>query len=149
MAISVLQLFLTISPQFEYAAQFGEIVAMVCAKAAFALLSERIVPTEKYTKTVAWSSIGAWAVFSLFALALQCPFPHPWVFEPAQCSTHGRLLYPIIAFNAITDIGLSLWVIPCVWGLRRRLSDRILVVILFGLRAWYVQNYNGRQQIID
>jgi hypothetical protein len=91
---------------------------MSCAKTAFALLLYRVILGGRWTKIAALSFIGAWAAFSLFTPAFQCPFPRPWVFEPAQCLIHGKLLYPIIAFNCITGIELSLWVVPSIWGLR-------------------------------
>ena len=135
--------------QFEYAAQLVEIVAMLCAKTAFILLLDRVAPGKRSIKMVALSSVAAWATFCLFALLFQCPFPRPWVFEPAQCPTHGRLLYPIVIFNALTDIGLSLWIVPNVWGLQMQRRDRIWVVFLFCLRAWYGQSYTECQQVID
>ena len=127
---------ITFLSQFEYAAQLTEIVAMLSAKTSMALLSDRVAPRNVWAKASALTSFAAWAVFSLFALAFQCPLPRPWVFQPAQCPSHGNLLYPIIAINALTDVILALWIIPIVWKLRMARRDRVLVAILFGLRIW-------------
>lgn len=120
--------------QFEYAAQLIEIVAMFSAKTAVALLSDRVAPRKSWVKISTLTSIAAWTVFSFVTLAFQCPFPQPWVFQPAQCPTHGKLLYPIIVFNAFTDVFLALWIVPTVWKLRMAWRDRVLVIFLFGLR---------------
>ncbi|KAF2671581.1 hypothetical protein BT63DRAFT_452085 [Microthyrium microscopicum] len=120
---------------FEYAASFAEIVAMVFAKGAFMLLSDRIVPRDPKIKMFTFGAIGAWGIFSLFVIAFQCPLPEPWVFQPAQCPTHGNLFYAIISFNALTDVLLASMIIPVVWDLRMEIRDRTLVAILFGLRA--------------
>lgn len=122
--------------QFEYAAQLTEIVAMLSAKTAVALLSDRVAPRTQRAKTSTLTCITAWAILSLFALAFQCPFPHPWVFQPVQCATHGKLLYPVVVFNSLTDVFLALWIVPTIWKLRTAWRDRLLVIFLFGLRIW-------------
>jgi len=109
---------------------------MFSAKTAIALLSDRVAPRKRRDKISTLTCIAAWTIFSLFALAFQCPFPQPWVFQPAQCPTQGKLLYPIVVFNAIIDVFLALWIVPTVWKLQMAWRDRLLVVFLFGLRIW-------------
>ena len=109
---------------------------MLSTKVAFALLLDRVAPMDRWAKVITLSAV-AWAVFSLFALAFQCPLPHPWVFEPAKCPTHGKLLYAIVSLNALTDVALSLWIVPIAWHLRIDRAGRGLVIILFGLKTMY------------
>jgi len=99
-----------------------------------ALLLNRVAPRKPWVKISTLVAITAWSIFSIFALAFQCPLPHPWIFQPAQCPSHGNLLYPIIIFNALTDIVLALGIVPNVWNLQMIAKDRNLVMILFGLR---------------
>jgi len=134
--VSAPNLLITFLSQFEYAAQLTEILAMTSSKTAIALLSDRVAPRLPWTKISTLISIIAWAIFSFFALAFQCPIPQPWVFQPDQCPTHGRLLYPIIVFNILSDVFLALWIVPTVWKLRMAWNDRLLVIFLFGLRLW-------------
>ena len=134
--VSAPNLLITFLSQFEYAAQLTEILAMTFSKTAIALLSDRVAPRLPWTKISTLISIITWAIFSFFALAFQCPFPQPWVFQPDQCPTHGRLLYPIIVFNILSDVFLALWIVPTVWKLRMAWNDRLLVIFLFGLRLW-------------
>jgi hypothetical protein len=108
---------------------------MIFAKAAYMLLSDRILPRDSKIKKATMVAIAAWGIFALFTLAFQCPVPHSWVFQPAQCATHGRLFYAIISLNLLTDLILASLIIPVVWETRMALRDRVLVVILFGLRA--------------
>ena len=118
-----------------YAAQLLGLAAMASAKMSVAMLLDRIVTYSRRAAWFSYSAITAWALFSLFAVAFGCSLPNPWDLLFSQCSTHGaKLLYPIIIFNILTDVMLSIWVIPYVWVLKMEAKDRLLVRVLFGAR---------------
>jgi hypothetical protein len=122
-----------------YAAQFLEIAACLFAKVSVLLLSERVVPQSFRANLGISLAIVFWACFSIFAVAFQCPLPSPWNLTPSECPTHGKLLYPIIIFNALTDTVLAFWVIPRVWKLNMSRKFRVLVCALFltRLAVWF------------
>jgi hypothetical protein len=108
---------------------------MACAKLSAACLFNRVVPQSPRPPRIMFLAIGAWAVFSLFAIAFQCQLPTPWIFIPSQCRTHGYLQYPIIIFNIITDLFLAIWILPIVWSLNMTLQKRMTISVLFGFRV--------------
>lgn len=106
---------------------------MSLAKASVVLLYERIAPRQDGRGVAILSvSVGFFALFSLLAQGLQCGATT--VYHPDQCSTNGVLQYCIIVLNIITDILLSVWMIPRIWSLQASLRQRTVPCILFGLR---------------
>ena len=110
---SAVDVLLTILSQFEYAAQFAEVVAMLCAKAAFALILDRVAPRQQRAK-IAISSIGAWALCVYARLPVSSTSPMSYL-PSGSLQRCGRM--------------------------DRR--DGIFIIILLGLRVWYGHNYNG------
>ena len=117
-----------------FTGQYLGIAAMACAKTSAVLLSDGIVPQEPRRYYTMLSIIGTWALFSVLAVSFQCQLPHPWVFVPSKCSTHGDLQYPIIIGNLLTDALLAIWILPTIWKLLMSLAKRLIVMVLFGAR---------------
>ncbi|GAB7358022.1 hypothetical protein MBLNU230_g0187t1 [Neophaeotheca triangularis] len=116
-----------------YTSSMLSIVAMSLAKASVVLLYERIAPRQDGRGVAILSvSVGFFALFSLLVQGLQCGATT--VYHPDQCSTNGVLQYCIIVLNIITDILLSVWMIPRIWSLQASLRQRTVPCILFGLR---------------
>jgi hypothetical protein len=100
-----------------------------------AMLLSRLIPHSRNPAWLSFSAIACWALFSLFAVAFGCWLPHPWDLLFSQCPTHsGKLLYPIIIFNILTDVMLSFWIVPYVWTLAMEMKECGLVCSLFGAR---------------
>ena len=130
---------LTLFSKTIYAAELTGIVAIGCGKLSAALLSKRAIlikPHYFYSFIVA---VAVWILFSLFATAFQCRLPDPWTGLPSNCPSKGNVQYAVTIFNMITDIILSVWVIPPVWKVNMSKPDRIVVIILFGTRIMCVQ----------
>ncbi|ORY19758.1 hypothetical protein BCR34DRAFT_551640 [Clohesyomyces aquaticus] len=120
--------------QAFYAGELTGITAMAWAKASVVLLSDRVAPRKPLPFYLMLGLIGAWTVFSIFATAFQCPLPHPWVYVPSKCPSHGNLQYPIITLNILTDALLATWILPTLWKLLMDLERRVTVIVLFGSR---------------
>jgi len=118
-----------------YAAQLLGLAAMASAKMSVAMLLGRIIPDYRNSASVSFSAIAGWALFSLFAVAFGCSLPRPWDLLFSQCSTSGgKLLYPVIIFNILTDVMLSFWVLPYISTPTMKVKKRVLVCSLFGAR---------------
>jgi hypothetical protein len=115
---------------------------MASAKMSVAMLLSRLIPHFRNPALVNFSTIAGWTLFSLFAVAFGCSLPRPWDLLFSQCSTHsGKLLYPIVIFNILTDVMLSFWIIPYVWTLAMEVKGRVLVCSLFGARLMSVTRH--------
>jgi hypothetical protein len=82
--------------------------------------------------------IGAWTIFSVFALAFECGRTNPWVYTPERCAGKGALWYPIVISNILTDGALAFLFAPVAWKLQMGLTQRLTVAALFGFRLMYV-----------
>lgn len=78
--------------------------------------------------------IACWAAFSIPAIAFQCGPPLPWLYIPARCH-NGSLWYPVLVFNILTD----LWLSVCAWSSLPELQigqrQRQVITGLFALRV--------------
>lgn len=118
--------------KFVYSASILGIFAMLFAKMSVITLYERISQDQhKLGAGILKGIIIAWAVFSVFAQAFQCGIPHPWVTDPATCDTKGRLNYPIIILNAVTDALLAVGLAKAVLDISNRMNNRTLICSLF------------------
>jgi hypothetical protein len=137
--ISLISVRFAHSHKLMYAAQFLEIAACLFAKASVILLSERVIPQSFRANFGISLVVVIWGIFSIFAVAFQCPLPSPWNLTPSECPTQGKLLYPIIIFNALTDTVLAVWVVPKVWRLNMSRKFRVVVCALFATRltVWF------------
>jgi hypothetical protein len=124
----------TDTAQITFAASFLGLFAMLCAKLSIVLLYQRIAP-QQASKGILflYGCIGVWATYAIFARAFQCG--GGVVFAPEQCVS-GKLVYPSIILNIITDGMLSFWMAPRIWSLQSSNRGRIVPIILFGLRVF-------------
>lgn len=78
--------------------------------------------------------LTCWAIFSFPAIAFQCGPPLPWLYIPSRCE-HGALWYPVLVFNILTD----LWLSVCAWSSLPELQigqkQRQLITGLFATRV--------------
>lgn len=118
-----------------YTAELLGICAMASAKTSVVLLSDRVAPREPRPYYALLSVVAVWTVFSIFAIAFQCPLPHPWVYVPSTCPSHGNVQYPIIIINILTDAVLATWILPTLWKLSMDKNRRRVVILLFGARV--------------
>lgn len=117
-----------------YAAELMGIAAMTAAKISVVLLSDRVAPQKPrpfYTMIIV---VSIWAIFSIFADAFQCGLPDPWRYIPSECSRGANVMYPIIIGNILTDILVTVWILPTLWRLLMEVSKRVKVMALFGSR---------------
>lgn len=99
------------------------------------------------TYAFANAAIGIWAIFSIFALAFQCPRP-AWIYAPGRCAGSGTLWYPVIILNILTDLGLAFLFAPVLAKLQMRLGQRLTVIALFAVRVVYVHLYRFLDSIL-
>ena len=111
---------------------------MAAAKMSFVMLYKRIAPSSRHSYYGLLMAVSFFTVFGLFTSAFQCPLPHPWVFEPAHCSSHGPLQYLLIVLNIVTDAMLAVGFLPTIWTLNMAKATKISVMVLFGSRIMYV-----------
>ena len=121
-----------------YTGQLLGIAAMGSAKTSVVLLFKRLASPQRTRHHSLFGMVIVWATFSLFALAFQCPLPEPWVFNPSRCCSHGRLIYPIIAINVLSDGLLAVFILPVIWKLKMARDIRKTVMVLFGSRIMYL-----------
>jgi hypothetical protein len=107
---------------------------MTFAKVSVVLLMKRITQTTNRAWNIVLGLCCLWGVFSFLAFAFQCGIPEPWVFVPSQCTTRGYLQYPVIILNIVTDVILSVGMLPTIWKLKAPFNTRITVMVLFALR---------------
>ncbi|TVY20839.1 hypothetical protein LARI1_G002173 [Lachnellula arida] len=119
-----------------YCVHLFSILSMTFAKVSVVLLMKRITLTAERSWGIVLVSCCLWGVFSFLAFAFQCGIPGPWVYVPSQCTTRGKLQYPVIVLNIVTDVILSVGMLPTVWKLRAPLETRVTVMILFALRLF-------------
>ncbi|KAF2192734.1 hypothetical protein K469DRAFT_654560 [Zopfia rhizophila CBS 207.26] len=117
-----------------YGGQLTGIAAMALAKTSVVFLSDRVAPQEPRPYYIMLGLVAIWTILSIFATAFQCSLPHPWVYVPSKCPSHGNLQYPIIVLNIVTDALLATWILPTVWGLIMETGKRVTVIVLFGSR---------------
>lgn len=107
---------------------------MAWAKMSVVLLLKRLASPQHIRYYGLFGMTTVWAVFSLFALAFHCQLPEPWIFIPSRCFSRGRLLYPVIALNILTDGVLAIFILPVIWKLNMIKVARITVMALFASR---------------
>ncbi|KAF2462281.1 hypothetical protein BDY21DRAFT_10984 [Lineolata rhizophorae] len=121
--------------KYIYAANFLSIFAMVFAKFSVILLYVRLAPHQSVLGiSCLYGLVTIWFLFSLFGTAFQCGMPNPWDYLPSHCASKGRLAYPIIILNAVSDAILSLYILPTIWHLNVSLQMRLAVIASFSLR---------------
>lgn len=107
---------------------------MLGAKVSIVLLYQRIAPQQASVGILfLYGCIAVWFIFAIFVQALQCG--GSVVFTPDQC-LDGKLQYPSIILNIITDALLSFWMAPRIWSLQSATKARVVPIILFGLRIF-------------
>ncbi|KAH8810974.1 hypothetical protein F5884DRAFT_263455 [Xylogone sp. PMI_703] len=121
-----------------YTAQLLGIFAQGASKTSMIMLYRRITPERNVMQFIFLVCIGLWVIISTFLFAFQCALPKPWIFAPSQCTTHGRVQFPIIVFNMITDTMLFLGILPIVWILNTSHDTRFVVILLFSSRLLVV-----------
>jgi hypothetical protein len=127
-----MQLPSTDSAQITYAAFLLGLFAMLGAKISIVLLYQRIAPQQASMGILfLYGCIAVWAIFAILAQAFQCGGSVQ--FFPDQCVS-GKLQYPSIILNIITDALLSFWMTPRIWSLQSSTKARVVPIILFGLR---------------
>ncbi|KAJ5149715.1 hypothetical protein N7448_001293 [Penicillium atrosanguineum] len=132
--------------KYEYAAQILLIVTVAFSKISLGLLFKNLMTSRRYLRTnqVLMGVIIAWAVGSIFALALRCSMPTPWMWNsPDKCINQAALFEAIAALNIVTDIAIVL--LPCMllrtvqlshwkrFRIMALLATRILVCISTGI----------------
>lgn len=117
-----------------YAAEIMGIAAMTAAKISVVLLSDRIAPQKSRPFYIMIAVVGVWAVFSIFAVSFQCGLSNSWRYIPSECSSGANVIYPIIIGNILTDILVTVWILPTLWKLLMEVTKRAKVVALFGCR---------------
>ncbi|KAF2457054.1 hypothetical protein BDY21DRAFT_33098 [Lineolata rhizophorae] len=121
--------------KFLYATRLLGLAAQSFAKLSVTFLFVRLVPHLSLWRFVSiLSSIVAWSLFGLFAVAFQCGLPDPWTVPSPTCSTGGALFYPVGALNIATDALLAGFIMPFAWSLKLQRSSKVLVCTLFGSR---------------
>ncbi|KIX04255.1 uncharacterized protein Z518_07809 [Rhinocladiella mackenziei CBS 650.93] len=122
--------------KYMYAAQMLFIIANALAKASviffiMAISPQRQIQQSSYTLLVI---IAGWTISGVFALAFQCPLPHPWMFVEGKCVSREALSLFLGIVNILTDI--SLIVIPWVmmWWVQTHTRIKYQVMALFGSR---------------
>ena len=111
---------------------------MSAAKMSLVLQYRRIAPSAHTSFLVTAILVSVWFLLSTILFAFQCQIPKPWVFSPGQCSTHGKVQYPIIILNIVSDAALAIGLLPTVWNLQMRKEMRMSLALLFGSRIVYV-----------
>lgn len=107
---------------------------MTAAKISVVLLSDRIAPQKSRPFYIMIAVVGVWAVFSIFAVSFQCGLSNSWRYIPSECSSGANVIYPIIIGNILTDILVTVWILPTLWKLLMEVTKRAKVVALFGCR---------------
>ncbi|KAF2747897.1 hypothetical protein M011DRAFT_43160 [Sporormia fimetaria CBS 119925] len=114
----------------HYTTQFLAVLSMYCAKGSIVLMFHQIIPHEPRGLRYLLPVICACAAASLCLVAFQCQLPTPWMLKPASCSTSGRVHYATAALNMATDAMVAVWVVPAIWKLQMKKSDRQIVSLL-------------------
>lgn len=121
--------------KFVYSSAIVGIASMFFSKLSILMLYERISQDQHPLGIKIFKGIIAlWTIFSIFAQSFNCGVPRPWVTDPATCSTKGRLNYPIIILNAVSDGAMAVWLVYVVRELGQRMKNRVLVAALFSAR---------------
>lgn len=122
--------------KWDYAGQIMGVVVQTFAKVSVALLIQRLDSKASTYRTcqIVIGIVLCWFLFSVFAIAFQCGMPSPWIFTFEKCAAGGKLWYPIIVFNILTDAILALFFLPVIWKLQMSRSQRATVASLFGIR---------------
>jgi hypothetical protein len=109
---------------------------MSFSKASVTLLFRRlsVYQGSVFNSVTPIVSVGAWAVFSLFASIFQCSLPNPWRGPLDSCPTREGLWSTVIILNIISDFILAVYIIPGVWKLNMAKSMRLTVLSLFASR---------------
>lgn len=128
------------------AAQLVEIFAMSFAKLSSGFLIERVAPQTRRVKAGHFAMVGAWTVFSVFAIAFRCGVDTEWASPTHRCSSSG-LLIAVIGSNIVTDFVLAFWLFPTLLALSLNKEKRFTALVLFGSRAMYVLA-GGRLQVL-
>jgi hypothetical protein len=117
---------------------------MLGAKISIVLLYRRIAPQQARSGVLfLYGCIAVWAVFAILAQSFQCGGSVE--FKPDQCLS-GRLQYPSITLNIITDALLSFWMAPQIWKLQ---SSTESLRMLRGYRTAYRLCVQHRQRRPD
>jgi hypothetical protein len=106
---------------------------MFFAKISVLFLLDRIF-VQLSTKLIVISCLAAWAIFSIIANLVCSPTP-PWMMSQSLCLAHGRLIYPELVFNVLSDAMLAFWIVPSTWKLLMPRKKRLLVIFVFGTRV--------------
>lgn len=133
-SLSLIRLNFTDIAQITFAASLLGIFAMLGAKVSVVLLYQRIAPQQASMGMLfLYGCIAVWAIFAICVQAFQCG--GSVVFTPNHCMS-GKLQYPSIILNIITDALLSFWMAPRIWELQSTTKARVVPIILFGLRIF-------------
>jgi hypothetical protein len=111
---------------------------------------QRIDPVQLGFRAVKWllPMVGGYTIVTLFLIGFQCQLPRPWILSPKKCSTHGHVYYPITLFNILTDVILSLWILPVLWRLQMNRHTKKIVTWLFVSRLLICIVDMGRMVVI-
>jgi hypothetical protein len=141
---------LTTYSQLFWTTQIFGVIALALAKLSLVLLFKGITPKHCGPQAVAWL-IPVVAIYTLLALGLitfQCQLPQPWILIPSQCSTHGKVYYPVTILNMLTDALLGIWMLPIIWALHMRAHSKAIIMWLFGSRLVICVVDIGRMTVI-
>ncbi|KAI9849608.1 MAG: hypothetical protein M1837_002733 [Sclerophora amabilis] len=135
-----------------YASDMFYLFTFFLSKCSTGLLFLRLTPTRGLNN-VAWSLIGAsaiWALLSLFLITIRCNPAHPWIDLAEQCSGLSVRWQVIGIFSIITEAALFLTSFYLVAELQMPLrlkativtafSVRLPVIIASGFRLYYLKS---------
>jgi hypothetical protein len=78
--------------------------------------------------------VALWATSGIFALALQCRLPKPWLSAPGTCINQRALYNAIGITNVITDLTLVILPVFMMWKVQTAVKIKCQTVGLFGIR---------------
>ncbi|RMZ91502.1 hypothetical protein DV736_g1275, partial [Chaetothyriales sp. CBS 134916] len=119
-----------------YASNLFFILAVGMSKISVICLLHRIWRLDGNRKALyaGMAVVGAWAISSIFAIAFQCDYSHPWTMVDEKCPGIRTRWNVICALDIATEIGIFGLVIHLVYPLQMVLARKFTVAYIFSFR---------------
>ena len=126
--------------QLLYTSQVFAIPILALSKISITWLIYRLspLPAMHAACKTAFCLTAVFMLFSVFAIAFQCPPPRPYIYRADRCFASGSLLYGVGALNILTDLILALSPLYMLTHVRLRQGNRLEIMAAFGSRLLVV-----------
>ncbi|KAH8809153.1 hypothetical protein F5884DRAFT_845384 [Xylogone sp. PMI_703] len=122
--------------QMLYTSGLFFIISLGLSKISVAFLLLRLTPHEHHRRIllVTIGLMTGWIVASLFSIALQCDFSHPWISLNTKCPRVFLRWQLISVFDIFFELALIAMTILLVWDLRTDTESKMSVIFAFSMR---------------